>query len=142
MRLLASTDIALRVLIALARLPAGEIVTVETLAVVLGGLSRHHLHKIVQQLTALGLTRTTRGIAGGVGLAVEPASIVLGGLIRRLEGEQPLVECFRAEGGACTLLGDCGLRFLLRDANEAFFGVLDAHTLADCLRAREPVSFS
>ncbi|MBS0560286.1 MAG: Rrf2 family transcriptional regulator [Proteobacteria bacterium] len=133
MRLLASTDIALRVLMSLARLPAGHTVTVETLAQALGGLSRHHLHKIVQQLTGLGLTRTTRGISGGVGLAADPASVVLGKLIRQLEGEQPLVECFQSAGCSCTLVADCRLRFMLRDANEAFYRALDAHTLADCL---------
>ena len=30
------------------------------------------------------------------------------------ERDQPLVECFRADGGACTLLPCCRLRFILK----------------------------
>ena len=44
MRLLASTDYALRILMLLAEQPNGERLSVETLARRLGGLSRHHLH--------------------------------------------------------------------------------------------------
>ena len=42
---------------------------VERLASELGGLSRNHLHKIVQELAALGALRTVRGAGGGVILA-------------------------------------------------------------------------
>ena len=41
----------------------GEHVNVETLAQQLGGLSRNHLHKIVQDLSTLGVLRTVRGPA-------------------------------------------------------------------------------
>jgi Rrf2 family nitric oxide-sensitive transcriptional repressor len=133
MRLLASTDIALRVLILLGREPVGRHLSVEALAAALGGLSRHHLHKIVQDLTAAGVTRTVRGAGGGVMLAVPPGQVRLGGLIRRLEGDQPLVECFRASGCGCTLLPDCHLRSLLGGGRERFYGFLDEATLADCL---------
>jgi Rrf2 family nitric oxide-sensitive transcriptional repressor len=133
MRLLASTDIALRVLMLLAGEPTGRPVSVEALARELGGLSRHHLHKIVQNLTALGVTRTVRGAAGGVALAREPGDIRLGLLVRALEGEQALVECFRPEGCACTLMPLCGLRGRLRAATESFYRSLDAATLADCV---------
>lgn len=134
MRLLASTDFALRVLMLLARWPARQPVSVDTLARELGGLSCHHLHKIVQELTALGVTRTVRGTAGGVSLAVDPASLRLGTLVRQLEGEQALVECFRQEGCSCTLVPECGLRGMLRTANDRFYEALNEHTLAECLK--------
>jgi hypothetical protein len=51
MRLLASTDFALRILMLLAPEPAGTRMSVATLAHQLGDLSRNHLHKIVQELT-------------------------------------------------------------------------------------------
>ena len=133
MRLLASTDLALRVLMRLGQLVSDEHVNVETLAQELGGLSRHHLHKIVQDLAAEGILRTVRGAGGGVRLAVPLDTINLGQLIRRLEADQPLVECFRADGGCCTLEPGCRLRFLLRDAKESFYTSLDKRTLADCL---------
>ena len=133
MRLLASTDIALRVLMLLARAPAERPVSVETLATALGGLSSHHLHKIVQDLTGLGVTRTVRGSGGGVLLAVPPEQVRLGTVVRALERDQALVECFRDEGCACTLVLGCGLRGMLGTAQNRFYASLDGHTLADCI---------
>jgi len=133
MRLLASTDFALRILMLLAQEPGGGRMNVETLARQLGGLSRNHLHKIVQDLTALGITRTTRGTGGGVSLAVPPVRVRLGTLVRQLEADQPIVECFRQDSGVCTLLPTCRLRNMLREAREQFYNSLEDHTLADCL---------
>lgn len=133
MRLLSSTDYAFRVLMLLASVDDGERMSVEVLARELGGLSRNHLHKIVQELTALGLTRTARGTGGGVALAVPPASVRLGSLVRQLEADQPIVECFRHDGCACTLLPGCRLRGMLQTARENFYRTLEGFTLADCL---------
>jgi|SRR5215213_7251655 len=133
MRLLASTDIALRALMLLGQQQAMRPVSVETLARTLGGLSRNHLHKIVQDLTALGLTCTVRGINGGVLLALSPDQIRLGSIIRHLEQEQPVAECFRANGCACTLVPGCRLRGMLAMASDRFYESLNEYTLADCL---------
>ena len=133
MRLLASTDFALRVLMRLAAEPTAKPMSVEALARDLGGLSRNHLHKIVQDLAALGAVRTVRGAGGGVLLAVPPEELGVGALIRRLEGDQPIVECFRADAGNCSLSPGCRLRGFLRDAREEFYRRLDGHTVADCL---------
>lgn len=132
MRLLASTDIALRVLMLLARAKPDTPVSVEVMAQELGGLSRHHLHKIVQDLTALGATRTLRGAGGGVMLAKAPEEIRVGTVVRRLEQDQVVVECFRADGCACTLVKGCRLRGMLGRAQERFYATLDDQTLADC----------
>ena len=123
----------MRVVMLLGRLPPGEQMNVEAIALQLGGLSRNHLHKIVQDLAALGVLRTTRGAGGGVTLGAPLDEVRLGALIRSLEGEQPLVECFRADGGCCTLEPGCKLRRSLREAREAFYRSLDARTLADCV---------
>ncbi len=134
MRLLASTDIALRVLMLLGRDPDTQM-NVERLAQELGGLSRNHLHKIVQELAALGALKTVRGAGGGVLLARPLAEIRLGSLVRDLESDQAIVECFREDGGCCAIEPGCRLRFMLRSAREAFYESLDRHTLADCLGA-------
>ncbi len=132
MRLLTSTDIALRVLMLLGRQAPGRHMNVETLARELGGLSRNHLHKIVQDLSGLGILRTVRGAGGGVLLARPLAEVRLGALVRTLESDQALVECFRADGGRCVLEPGCRLRVMLRAARECFYRSLDQHTLADC----------
>jgi Rrf2 family nitric oxide-sensitive transcriptional repressor len=43
-----------------------------------------------------------------------------------------VVECFRADGGACVLTPGCALRRRLAAAREAFLAELDRTTLADC----------
>ncbi|WP_270936947.1 RrF2 family transcriptional regulator [Falsiroseomonas oryzae] len=134
MRLLASTDFALRVLMRLGAEPARHRST-EALAGEVG-VPRNHLHKIVQDLAAAGLVRTLRGARGGVLLARAPAEISLGAVVRHLEQGQSLVECFRPDGGACCLSPDCRLRGVLWRAREAFLATLDGTTLADCLPAR------
>jgi Rrf2 family nitric oxide-sensitive transcriptional repressor len=137
MRLLSSTDYALRVLIALGRSRSGETVNVATLAESLGGLSRNHLHKIVQDLAAMGIVKTTRGAGGGVALAKEAGRVRIGAVIRALEADQAIAECFRPDHGCCTLEPGCRLRPMLKKARESFYQTLDAYTLADCLR-RQP----
>lgn len=136
MRLLASTDIALRALMLLANEPSGQPLNVDKLSRLLGNLSRNHLHKIVQNLAALKLVRTIRGKSGGVVLAVAPETIKIGQLIRALEGDQAVVECFRPDGGNCTLTAGCRLRGHLRQARDGFYRGLDQHTIAGCLPQR------
>jgi Rrf2 family nitric oxide-sensitive transcriptional repressor len=138
MRLLASTDIALRVLMMLGQAKSRQPMNVGTLAERLGGLSRNHLHKIVQDLAGLGLVRTVRGAGGGVTLAASVRDIRIGPLIRTLEQDHALVECFRADGGCCVLTPGCRLRGMLAEAKENFYASLDRRTLADCLRVRPP----
>jgi Rrf2 family nitric oxide-sensitive transcriptional repressor len=133
MRLLASTDLALRVLMRLAATPDRHVST-DALARELA-LSRHHLHKIVQYLVDAGFVRTIRGARGGVMLARAATQIRIGQVIRGHEEDQALVECFRADGGACTLLPQCRLRGMLAGAKNLFYRYLDRYTLADCLAA-------
>jgi len=133
MKLLASTDFALRVLMRLAVAPDTHVST-DALARELV-ISRNHLHKIVQSLTEAGLVRTIRGAHGGVMLARPASQINVGAVIRSREEDQALVECFRVDGGACTLLPHCRLRGLLDAAKNAFYQHLDRYTLADCLIA-------
>jgi len=131
MRLLTSTDFALRVLMRLSATPDAHVST-DGLARELV-ISRNHLHKIVQYLTEAGLVRTIRGARGGVMLARPAGEIKVGEVIRSHEQDQALVECFRADGGACNLLPRCRLRGMLDAAKNAFYQHLDRYTLADCL---------
>jgi Rrf2 family nitric oxide-sensitive transcriptional repressor len=131
MRLLSATDFALRVLMRLSAEPNAHLST-DALARELV-ISRNHLHKIVHFLTEAGLVRTIRGARGGVMLARPASEIKVGEVIRIREHDQALVECFRRNGGACTLLPRCRLRGMLDDAKNAFYQHLDRYTLADCL---------
>jgi Rrf2 family transcriptional regulator, nitric oxide-sensitive transcriptional repressor len=70
-----------------------------------------------------------------VSLAVRPETVRVGTLVRRLEADQPVVECFRHEGCTCTLMSVCRLREMLREARDRFYDSLDGYTLVDCLLA-------
>jgi Rrf2 family nitric oxide-sensitive transcriptional repressor len=136
MRLLISTDLALRVLMRLSAAPDTHLST-DALARELV-VSRNHLHKIVQYLTEAGLVRTIRGAHGGVMLARPAAEIRVGNVVRAHEQDQALVECFRPDGGACTLLPCCGLKGMLAGAKDVFYRHLNQYTLADCVGAPSP----
>lgn len=131
MRLLAATDVALRVLMRLGAEPERRRSAEELAHAV--GVPRNHVHKIIQDLAEAGLVRTWRGAGGGVELAKAAEEIRLGDVVRRFEASQALVECFRPDGGACCLSPDCRLKGVLWQARGAFLASLDARTLADCL---------
>lgn len=129
MRLTSFTDYGLRMLMRMASDPARAFSTAELAEEF--GLSRNHLAKIMQRLAGAGLIETRRGGGGGAILARPAGRIGLGAVVRLLEKGQPLVECFDADGGACTLDGRCRLKARLRSAEAAFLGDLDRSSLAD-----------
>ncbi len=129
MRLLTFTDFGLRALMLLAAAPERHLST-EQLARELN-ISRHHLQKVVQELASAGIVRTIRGVKGGVMLAHAPQDIHIGEVTRLMERNQPVVECFRSDGGACTLSARCKLQMALKNAQDAFYASLDKHTLEE-----------
>lgn len=101
------------------------------------GVSRHHLVKVVQALTDLGVVEAQRGRGGGMRLAKRPSEINVGWLIRRTEPHLNLVECFDLETNTCPIAPACGLKGALVRAQQAFLGVLDKYTLEDFRPHRE-----
>ena len=130
MRLTAFTDFGLRALMRIAAEPERSFTTDEIAGEL--AISRHHLAKIVGDLAGAGIVKTQRGGGGGFRLARAAETISLGDIVRLLEGGQPLVECFRPDGGACMLSPRCRLKGHLAAANEAFLAELDKTPLADC----------
>lgn len=130
MRLTAFTDYGLRTLMTLAGTPERRFTT-GALAAELG-ISRNHLAKVIQDLARAGYIETQRGSGGGFQLAMPPRSITLGAVIRKLEQRHALVECFRDDGGACSLTPRCRLKARLAAAREAFLVEMDMTTIAEC----------
>lgn len=128
MRLTRFSDIGLRVLIYLER--AGERPHPVTVAEIgkQFDIPLNHLVKVVGQLAKLGWVQATRGRNGGLRLAADPATLTIGQVLRKLEGEQDeLVDC---EGTDCALKLDCQLRGMLRAGMRAFYEAMDRYTLA------------
>jgi Rrf2 family nitric oxide-sensitive transcriptional repressor len=100
-------------------------------------VSRNHLTKIVSEMARAGFIQTQRGAGGGFRLAQPAASITLGTVVRTLEDRHALVECFRADGGGCTLTPKCRLKSRLKAAEEAFLRELDRTTLSECAHPQQ-----
>jgi len=130
MRLAAFTDFGLRALMRLADNP-DEPSTTARIADEFH-IPFNHLAKVVQDLARGGFVTTRRGAGGGLRLARPADTIRLGEVVRFLEQGYPVVECFRADGGACVLSPRCRFKSRLAAAREAFLAELDESTVADC----------
>jgi Rrf2 family nitric oxide-sensitive transcriptional repressor len=131
MRLTRFSDIGLRVLIYLER--AGERPHPVTVAEIGAQfeIPLNHLVKVVGQLAREGWITATRGRNGGLRLAADPATLTIGHVLRKLEGEEnELVDC---EGTSCVLKLDCTLRGMLRAGMRAFYVAMDRYTLAQAV---------
>lgn len=137
MRLTLHTDFALRVLIQ-AGLGEGRLTTINAIAQSFG-ISRHHLMKVVNDLSQKGYLDTVRGRNGGIRLMREPRDINLGQVVRDTEDQLDIIGCLERRG-YCRIERVCVLRSVLRDATDAFLAVLDAHTLADLIRPHKTLS--
>ena len=133
MRLTQWTDYTLRVLMYCAA-SQGRVQPVTITEVAESyGISRSHLTKIVQELSAQGLLETMRGRGGGMRLMKPAADINIGAVVRATETDFHLVECFDPEHNQCRLNSHCYLKGVFWQAMQAFFAVLDKVTLADLL---------
>jgi Rrf2 family nitric oxide-sensitive transcriptional repressor len=92
-------------------------------------ISRHHLVRVVQSLTDLGVVASQRGRGGGMRLAKDPSTINVGWLIRQTEPHFHLVECLDLETNTCPIAPACGLKGAIVRAQQAFLEVLDEYTL-------------
>lgn len=128
MHLTRFSDISLRALMLLSSGDGGRVSTAELARRL--HVSRDHLMKSLQALADLGLVEGTRGRGGGFTLAEGGAGMRLGTLVRALEPNVALAECF-LPASTCPLTGHCRLAGALEDAAEAFFAALDRHTIAD-----------
>ncbi|MDN5861716.1 MAG: Rrf2 family transcriptional regulator, partial [Pseudonocardia sp.] len=119
-------DFALRVLMFLRVAPGrrgsiGEIAAAHH-------ISRNHLDKVVQRMSAAGLVETSRGRGGGVRLVRDPAGVTVGDVMRAMEDDFAVVECL-GPARYCRVAGVCGARSVFAKALDSYFAVLDSATL-------------
>lgn len=69
---------------------------------------------------------------GGIEMARPADRTTIGVIVRLLEADQPLVDCFRADGGTCTPTPAWKLKGPLFAARQAFLRKLDRITLLQC----------
>ncbi len=129
MRLKKYTDYALRVLIYTAS-KRGEKASINEIADTFF-ISTEHIRKVVHQLSVNGYIETTRGRNGGIILAMDPKEINIGAVIRLMENDFYLLDCFDSGTDHCVITPVCQLRHVVSEAMAAFFLVLDKYTLED-----------
>lgn len=158
MRLTNYSDYALRSLIYLAVKPEPQILANISDIASSYHISKSHLTKIIHQLGQLGYIDSVRGKNGGIRLARAPEDINLGVLIKQIEPDFNLVECFAAklpdddkgigrDESPLTLINEvadksplgcvispaCQLKGVFFEALTAFITVLEGYTLADII---------
>lgn len=130
MRLTLMTDYALRLLMYVAQQPK-RLCTISEVAQAYG-ISEAHLMKVTHQLALQGWIETVRGKGGGMRLAHESERIIIGAVVRGMEPDFTLVECFGSDN-RCTMTGDCCLAGMFQGALRSFMTHLDDFTLADLI---------
>ncbi|MFC4024158.1 Rrf2 family transcriptional regulator [Oceanobacillus longus] len=132
MQLKKYTDYALRILIYTGTKPNTELSSIKEISEVFN-ISQHHLGKIVFELNKMELLETVRGRNGGIRLAKPAEEINVGLLVRSLESDFNLLECFDKETDHCVISPACTLKHTLNRALHAFFKVLEDYTIKDLI---------
>lgn len=135
MRLTMMTDYAMRMLMYLAHNP-DRLCTIAEIAEAYR-ISEGHLMKIAHLLGQAGFIETMRGRHGGIRVAAPLSQIGLGAVVRTIEPDFTLVECF-GHRNTCALTGSCRLPGILRGALERFLAHVDRYTLADLVSHQAP----
>ncbi|WP_379152321.1 RrF2 family transcriptional regulator [Paenibacillus sp. sgz5001063] len=132
MRLTLYTDFSLRILMYLGTKERSGLSTIQEISDAYH-ISKNHLMKVSHELGQAGYIETVRGRGGGVRLAQSPELINIGEVVRRMEDDFHLVECFNPAGNHCPIAPACGLKGVLGRALNAYLQVLSEYTLQDLL---------
>jgi len=135
MRLTTMTDYAMRLLMYLAHNP-DRLCTIAEVADAYR-ISEGHLMKIAHLLGQAGFLETVRGRNGGIRVAAPLSQVALGAVVRAVEPDFTLVECFGHQN-TCALTGYCRLTGILGGALDGFLAYLDRYTLADLVSHGPP----
>jgi Rrf2 family nitric oxide-sensitive transcriptional repressor len=138
MRLTTHSDLSFRALIFLG-IAGDDGATIAEIAAAFGA-SENHLRKVALELARLKLVTATRGRRGGLRLAVSPADVTIGGLMRLFEPEFAQSQCLGAGQNGCVIFGACGLQRVFNESLDALFKVLDSYTLEEVLDSSKGVA--
>ena len=92
------------------------------------------LEQIFAQLRQAGYIEAKRGKYGGYALKRPADTIVMGQVVRLIDGSLAPIGCVsQSEYEPCTCPDEdhCGLRMLMIDVRNAIAGIMDRYTLAD-----------
>lgn len=134
----------LKAMVHLAKLEAGETTQVAEIAQK-NNIPKKFLDAILLDLRNAGMLRSKKGPGGGYALAKPARTIMVGAVVRALEGPiAPLSCASRSSFRACGDCGDieiCPVRSVMSEVRDAMAAVVDRTTIADLVRRSrgEPV---
>lgn len=96
-------------------------------------LSRSYVSKIFQDLSRAGLVRATQGRNGGYRLARRADEVTILDVVRLID-RIPVNECCLLSDGTCAVQERCGVVSVVKEAQKAFYRVLERETLAGTSR--------
>lgn len=129
MHLTKMTDYSLRLLMYLAARKSDDLCSIAEVSNV-QQLSEAHLMKITHQLSLAGWLTTIRGKGGGIKLGKPPNKIKIGDVVKSIEPDFHIVECF-AGPTPCKFSKKCKLAGVIDGALHNFVKHLNQYTLAD-----------
>lgn len=121
------TDYALRMLAALAEDPSG-VVSVRTAARE-SGVPYSFARSIQHDLAVAGIVENTRGAAGGMRLAVDPAQTTLLDIVEAVQGPVLISGCGGSAGEPCPRQGSCHYTAVWCNAERLLHSFFSAVTL-------------
>jgi Rrf2 family protein len=129
MQLTRQSEYAIRIMLELARLPFGEVLSSKVISE-RQEIPEEFLKKTVQLLSLNGLVITQRGIQGGVRLGRPGGEITIADIVAGIEGPLALNPCL-SPGYQCKNSGTCVVHSVLMRAQNAVLKELGKETLAD-----------
>jgi len=96
-------------------------------------IPHNFLEQILIQLKNEGYLESKRGKFGGYSLAIPAEKIIIGNVIRRIDGPIAPIGCVSQtayEPCSCPDEAHCGLRMLMLDVRNAVANILDRYSLA------------
>ncbi|WDE98385.1 Rrf2 family transcriptional regulator [Lentisphaera profundi] len=132
MRLNLKTDYALRILLHAAK-NQGSLITSTEVAKVYN-ITQANSTQIVNTLKKKGYLIVKRGrYGGGFTLAAPPEEMRIGNIIKDIEPDLNLVQCFNKEKNNCPIIDNCKLAGLMYSGLNAFLDKMNEQTLADII---------
>ena len=125
---------ALRVLIDMAEHNGNEYIKLKDIAK-RQEISEKYLESIVKQLVARHIVTGLRGKGGGYKLSKAPDEIVVGEVLRFMEGSLAPVACLEDGGEPCPRTSECRTLTFWRGLYETIRRYTDSFTVADLMRA-------
>ena len=132
MRLNLKTDYALRILLHAAKNKEKLITSTEVAERY--NITQANVTQIVNTLKKKGYLNVKRGrYGGGFTLSAPPEEMRIGNIIKDIEPDLDLVQCFSKERNTCPVIDNCKLAGLMYSGLNAFLDKMNEQTLADII---------